>query len=100
MYDPIRKVALEKAKITHPIIKKDGMPGKSYRAFFICAACSNEFQLRDVQVDHIKPIGKQPAFPYSPGELEAWVKALFCSIRNLQVLCKACHKQKSWEERQ
>lgn len=47
-------------------------------------------------VDHIVPIGKQPA---KWSDYPAYYKRMFCPRTNLQVLCKACHDPKSKAER-
>jgi 5-methylcytosine-specific restriction endonuclease McrA len=52
----------------------------------VCAECTELFDRRQVEVDHIEPI----AFSES---LEEWIEALYCG--DMQVLCKPCHKIKS-----
>lgn len=57
-----------------------------------CAKCGELFPLRQVQVDHIKQIGPLTTW-------DAFINKLFCEARNLQVLCKVCHKAKTKKER-
>jgi 5-methylcytosine-specific restriction endonuclease McrA len=61
-----------------------------------CAVCSLDFPAKDVQVDHIKPIVSVSA------GFKTWddfIDKLFCEAKNLQVLCKPCHKVKTGKER-
>lgn len=58
-----------------------------------CAGCKD---LREViRIDHIKPVGKQPADLHGFG---AWLTALFCPIENLQALCQDCHRRKTKDD--
>lgn len=59
-----------------------------------CAACSGEFPLKQVQVDHIKPV-----VPKNFTNWDDFIKRLYCEAKNLQVVCKPCHKEKSNKER-
>ena len=62
------------------------------RGIYVCALCKNEFGCKEVQVDHIQPIGKFTNW-------EQFIIRLFCELDNLQVLCKGCHKTKGKEDR-
>jgi len=62
---------------------------------FQCAHCDEVYDLKEVQVDHIKPVGKSPEHIFF---VQFWINALFCSIDNLQVLCKRCHKVKTKQD--
>ena len=59
-----------------------------------CAACTKELPLKEVQVDHIKPI-----VPTAFTTWDDFINRLYCEKRGLQVLCKGCHKIKSANER-
>lgn len=59
---------------------------------FLCATCHNEFVAKDVQVDHIIPIGTEKTW-------DEFIEGLFCEEDNLQVLCVSCHKIKTKLER-
>jgi 5-methylcytosine-specific restriction endonuclease McrA len=61
-----------------------------------CAACTNEFPASQIQVDHINAI-IDPKVGFT--NWDDVVSAMFCEKENLQVLCKACHKIKTAEER-
>jgi 5-methylcytosine-specific restriction endonuclease McrA len=44
-----------------------------------------------MDVDHIVPIGSFKALD----EVEAFVKRVYCSYDNLQILCDPCHREKT-----
>ena len=69
------------------INKKSGRMAKHY----LCTTCGNSFHQKEVQVDHIVPIGKGLSW-------NRFIEALFCEAENLQVLCKVCHKEKTKNE--
>lgn len=56
-----------------------------------CAKCEEVFPAKEVQVDHIEPIGV----------FTNWtdcINRMFCEADNLQVLCKPCHVIKTNKE--
>lgn len=55
---------------------------------FKCAHCQEEFTAKNVQVDHIQPIGFDKTW-------DEFINGLFCEADNLQVLCTTCHKIKT-----
>ncbi len=65
---------------------------KHYR----CAECGGEFPLRGVQVDHVVPV-VDPAKGFI--DWTTFIERLYAEAKKLQVLCTACHKLKSAEER-
>lgn len=99
MYATERDEALFKARVLVPRKTKAGDLAKIPSVFYRCAACGELFKDRDIQVDHITPIGYFPLWADSLPEflvrLLVWVLRLFCDIDNLQVLCKPCHKKKT-----
>lgn len=52
-----------------------------------CNNCKKLFGLKEVQVDHIDPIGKFI-------DWNTLIERMFCPVSNLQCLCKPCHKAK------
>ena len=76
-------------KAIHPTAKGP-RGGKRY----ICNECKDDFAGKEVQVDHIEPV-----IPIGTAARDmTWdeiLKRLFCSILNLQLLCKVCHAIKS-----
>ena len=59
---------------------------------FLCAKCNKEYVAKDVQVDHIKPIGFDKTW-------DEFINGLYCEADNLQVLCVSCHKEKTIREK-
>lgn len=68
---------------------EDAKVGLNYR----CAACEKLFEKRQVQVDHIKPVGG--VLVDGKPDFNRLYTQLFCPITNLQVICKPCHKAKT-----
>lgn len=75
LYSPERREAKKKAK-----------RGKEY----LCACCKKTYL--KVSVDHIDPVGTFTSW-------DAFINRLFCSVENLQILCKGCHDAKTLHER-
>ncbi len=59
---------------------------------FLCASCLQEHTAKNVQVDHIQPIGFDKTW-------DEFINGLFCEADNLQVLCTTCHKIKTQSEK-
>jgi hypothetical protein len=57
-----------------------------------CAECKNWFPQKQVEVDHIVPVGRLLAFDDLPG----FVERLFCEPDGLVVLCEQCHHAKTY----
>ncbi len=58
------------------------------RGKYQCNHCKKSFKLKQVQVDHVVEIG-------SFTDWNSYIEKLFCSVDNLQCLCKRCHKKKT-----
>ena len=63
---------------------------------YICASCSDEFVMSDVEIDHVEAV-VDPAKGFISWDV--YVDRLFCETNNLQVLCKPCHKEKTAAEK-
>jgi len=85
---PPKYQVLNEAKTEKAINAKSGRLAQHYR----CNGCGKEFPAKDVQVDHITPIGYDKSW-------DDWINGLFCERENLQVLCKPCHKEKTQLEK-
>ena len=75
---------LNDAKTEKKINPKSGRLAQHFK----CNVCQGEFTAKDVQVDHITPIGYDKSW-------DEFIDGLFCERENLQVLCTDCHKQKT-----
>jgi len=60
-----------------------------------CSTCKVMFPRILAVIDHIKPV-IDPKKGWQG--FEVYIKRLWCSSKNLQVLCKPCHKLKSVAE--
>lgn len=60
-----------------------------------CNICKEYFPEKEIQVDHIKPVGSLK----SGKDLELFIENLFCEINNLQVICTICHNKKTQSEK-
>ena len=83
---PARKAALKKARVS--------------RGKYRCKACEEEgrdvlYGPKDIQVDHTDPV-----ISVDTGFIDwnTYVKRLFCLEDNFQILCKDCHKIKTFFE--
>ena len=89
---PVKYEVLNRACVGRKLNPKSGREAKMYR----CNVCGKEFVAKDVSVDHITPVGELRCYE----DLPTFVKNLFCSESELQVLCNAqCHAKKTLEER-
>lgn len=89
---PAKWEALEAAYQGTQVNKATGRLAKHYR----CAMCGGLFVAKDVEVDHVEPC-VDPATGFV--SWDEFIKRLYCSTDNLQVLDKACHKIKTSTER-
>jgi 5-methylcytosine-specific restriction endonuclease McrA len=72
-------------------VKKNSASGRLAR-HFKCSLCKKDFPQSKIQVDHIFPIiNPKKGFI----DWNTFVERLFCEKKNLQVLCKPCHKIKT-----
>lgn len=69
---------------------------RKHKAFFRCARCRQEYRRWNIEVDHIQPLSeiKYPKEGYHY-ELAKYVLHMF-DPKNLQVLCRSCHAQKTF----
>lgn len=85
---PPKYQVLNEAKTT----KKINESTNRLAQHFLCAGCGTDYPAKQVQVDHIIPIGYDKSW-------DEWINGLFCERTNLQVLCLQCHKVKTQLEK-
>jgi len=72
--------------------------GKRKRVSYKCNCCESLFSSKDIQVDHVVPLGR---FVYRGlKDAHRFYDLIYCDYSNLQILCKACHKVKTKEEQE
>lgn len=89
---PPKFEAINNAYIGKKINTKSGREAKHYK----CNCCWGEFPASEIQVDHIQPVIDPFVGFISWDEV---VKRMFCEVEGFQVVCKACHKEKTNVER-
>lgn len=90
---PPKYETLNAAKTEKKINKATGRLAQHY----LCAMCEQEYTQKDVQVDHIKPvIDPKKGFV----SWDTYIDRMFCEGKNLQVLCKVCHVEKTKLEKE
>ena len=82
---------LNAAKRGKRINKATGRVAEHYE----CGICHNEFPAKEVAVDHINPIIDELGFT----TWDSVIENMFCDSDNLQVLCSACHTEKTNAEK-
>jgi len=55
---------------------------------YTCGECKSTCKRKEIEVDHIIPVGKFITF-------DLYIERLFCDTKGLRVLCKECHKAKT-----
>lgn len=88
---PPKYETLKKAKVGKQVNLVTGRIAEHYK----CAECDGLFSLKNVEVDHKIDAGSLKSFE----DLPLFVKRLFCSSDDLQVLCKPCHRNKTLKKK-
>lgn len=60
-----------------------------------CVECGKWFAEKDIQIDHIEPVGALKDWSHLPD----FCKRLFCGVEGYQVMDKQCHQAKTNRER-
>jgi len=81
----------------HNEIAKDNRRPIQYKSRskweYQCASCSKWFLRKEIDVDHIIPCGQLKSF----NDISRFCKKLFVEKNGLQLLCKSCHKNKTYD---
>src|ERR1700743_702335 len=95
LYAQERIVVMAEAKRYRRRYNKDGSISKLKNVFYVCNVCNGEHKEKDVQCDHIEPVGATPYFPPVEGNevdtWDQWLMRVFTDKSNLQCICKDCH---------
>ena len=60
-----------------------------------CEECKEWYPRKEIEVDHIVPCGTLKTF----NDLSAFCEKLFCEKDGLKILCKPCHKLKTYNQK-
>lgn len=90
--------AWQRYPVKHQLLRdnRKTVRGKKHKFEYQCVDCSNWFQGKEVQVDHITPTGSLKDY----SDLPQFTETLFCEADNLQIMCKECHQKKTNKERE
>jgi|TARA_R110002153_G_scaffold87801_4_gene216767 ribosomal protein L44E len=89
---PPKYETLKESFVGKKVNKATGRQAMHYK----CAKCKKDYPAKSVNVDHIKPV-VCPKEGFK--DWDTFVKRLYCSKENLQVLCSKCHDKKTATER-
>lgn len=66
------------------------------RGVYLCQNCESEFGRREVEVDHIIPVGPTPGSRNATEDTDwdGFIARMFCPPEGLAILCKKCHRNK------
>lgn len=72
----------------HKVFKQSGK---------ICSVCKGEFLRKDLQVDHIQPVGPTPGTKNAGPDTtwDVFINRMFCDESGLRVVCVGCHNKKT-----
>ena len=85
----------KKSKL-EPVQPHHNISSKRVKSIGQCQKCLNYFAASNMEVDHKQQAGGIGKTPESVG---VWLFDLLCSTDNMQLLCKSCHKIKSYADR-
>lgn len=77
-------------------LRKNALSAAKYNNSYQCQECQIFFPKNGVQVDHHDPV-VDPEKGFQG--FDKYISRMFCSIKNLRVLCKGCHKEKTAQDR-
>ena len=56
-----------------------------------CAMCGGWFSAKEIEVDHLEPVGKLTSFD----DIRGVVERMFCEVDRLRVTCVDCNQKRS-----
>lgn len=83
---------LRRASYRWPARNEAEKLGRVDRGLYKCAMCEGSFRSKEYAIDHIKPVISLKDGFTSWDEV---IETLFCDIEGFQILCHACHDQKT-----
>jgi hypothetical protein len=100
-YSDLHKAATRKARVEKEVFNKDGSLSRRKRVLYKCDQCGEETNIKNIEIDHIDPVGPAPGTRNAPADLnwQMFIERVFCSLDNLRAICKPCHALKTKKER-
>ncbi len=66
------------------------------RGIYKCACCEGSFKRSEINLDHVNPV-----IPLTGWDsFDSYIDRIFCDVDGWSVLCKPCHKSKTFLENQ
>ena len=84
-----------KSSQLEPVTPHHGITNTRVKKVGKCNQCKGWFAASNLEIDHITPAGSFTNW----NEWLVWMTRLLCSTDNMQLLCKSCHKIKSYADR-
>lgn len=85
---------LRRISYQHPARKQVLAAARVERGVYKCSHCNGLFGRNDINVDHTDPVVRVEGWDNWDGI----INRLFCAPEGLSVLCKPCHKSKTFLE--
>lgn len=82
-------LALKAASVTHYV-------GRRRRVLYLCSMCNKLFDRKQVEVNHIIPVGSLKSYADLPGFCE---RLFVENVSLLEVVCKECHLEITQQQR-
>lgn len=92
------KLTLRRAFYRYPIRTEALREARIERGIYKCASCELNFGPKEIQVDHKEPVISTENDTSKKINWNIYIKRLFCGKEGLQILCKDCHKSKTYLE--
>lgn len=92
------KNSLRRAFYKYPARSEVLKESRVERGIYKCASCELQFGPKEIQVDHKEPVISIENDLSKKINWNVYIKRLFCGKEGLQVLCKECHKSKTYLE--
>lgn len=65
------------------------LPSGRYKTLIRCSRCADLFAAEAIEAHHTKPVGKLSSNAVE--DVSAYMKRLFCAVRDITPLCRFCH---------
>lgn len=73
------------------------LPDGRMKTLIRCACCGELFRREEMQANHINPVGTLAST--AAADIAAYRERMFCSVREIEALCKSCHQATTNKQR-